>query len=249
MPDHGRTLVGRRILVVGASAGVGRAAAGALSRRGAVMAVSGRRPAETAAAAAEAGAVLSVACDVRDDAAIRAMVADSVERLGGLDALLYTAGTSPLALVADTPFGSWQAVLEVNVIGLAITYAAASKALEASQGRVVALSSYSTRDPKAGLVPYAASKAALETLMQGLRREQPSVSFSTVTIANTVPSEFTRDFDPDTARSLESRWRAAGSFGYAPIDAADVAEQIADVIAAPMVVEAVTLVGPSASLP
>jgi NAD(P)-dependent dehydrogenase (short-subunit alcohol dehydrogenase family) len=245
MADSGRTLDGRRILVVGASAGIGRGAAQALARRGASVAVSGRRAAETASAASAAGAVHSIVCDVRDEEAVRAMVTDAIGRLGGLDALVYTAGMSPLALVADTPFATWQAVLEVNVIGLAITYAAASKALEASQGRVVALSSYSRADPKAGLVPYAASKAALETLLLGLRREQPAVSFSVVTVAYTAPTEFMRDFDPDTSRQLERRWRAAGSFGYGIMNVDDVAEQIADVIAAPMVVESVTLVGPS----
>ena len=244
MTDSGRALDGRRILVVGASAGIGRGAAQALSRRGASVAVSGRRAAEKASAASEAGAVHSIVCDVRDEEATRAMVADAIGQLGGLDVLVYTAGMSPLALVADTPFATWQAVLEVNVIGLAITYAAASKALEVSQGRVVALSSYSRADPKAGLVPYAASKAALETLMLGLRREQPTVSFSVVTVAYTAPTEFMRDFDPNL-RQLERLWRAAGSFGYGIMNVNDVAEQIADVIAAPMVVESVTLVGPS----
>jgi NAD(P)-dependent dehydrogenase (short-subunit alcohol dehydrogenase family) len=245
MADSGRTLDGRRVLVVGASAGIGRGAAKALSRRGASVTVVGRRAAETAAAASEAGAVHSITCDVRDEEAIRAMVADAIGRLGGLDVLVYTAGTSSLALVMDTPFATWRALLEVNVIGLAITYAAASKSLEASAGRVVALSSYSRADPKAGLVPYAASKAALETLMTGLRREQPAVSFSVVTVAYTAPTEFMRDFDPDTSRRLEVLWRAAGSFGYGIMDVDDVAEQIADVVAAPMVVESVTLVGPS----
>jgi hypothetical protein len=83
--------------------------------------------------------------------------------------------------------------------------------------------------------------------MRGLCREQPAVSFSTVTIANTTPTEFTRDFDPVIAGSMEKLWRAAGSFGYDPMPLADVAEQLADLLAAPMVVESITLVGPAAS--
>jgi NADP-dependent 3-hydroxy acid dehydrogenase YdfG len=238
----------RRVAVIGASTGVGAAVSVAASQAGARVAIVARRHDLLRRVADQCTGVSVHQGDVRKPTSVGDAIRTAIDALGGLDVLVYAAGMSPLGMAVDTSFADWQAVFETNVIGLGLSFAASADALSASRGRVLSLSSYSMRDPKAGLVPYAASKAALEKLMQGLRAEHPQVSFSVVSIAATAGTEFTRDFDPTVAAAMEERWKSAGTFGYQPMLAGDVAEQIIAVMAAPMVVEKLTLVGPTALL-
>jgi NAD(P)-dependent dehydrogenase (short-subunit alcohol dehydrogenase family) len=238
-------LKGTRALVIGASAGIGAEAAVALAGRGATVAVCGRRKDRLDEVSERCGAQAALVADVREPGACADVVTGAIEALGGLDALVYTAGASPLARVVDFTVDGWRTVLETNVMGLGLAFASAADRLVDSRGRVVAISSYSVANPKAGLVPYAASKAALATLMRGLRAEHPEVSFCTVAVANTEGTDFMRDFDETAFSQLRGLWERTGLLNYEPMTLPAVADQIASVVAAPMVVEELTLVGPA----
>ena len=95
------TLKGRRILVVGASAGIGQAFARSAAAAGADVVVSARRLDKLQELVAELGKGHAIACDVSDSQACDSLVHATVEVLGGLDLVLYTAGPEVRAAAAE----------------------------------------------------------------------------------------------------------------------------------------------------
>jgi NADP-dependent 3-hydroxy acid dehydrogenase YdfG len=103
---------GRRILVVGASSGMGRAIAVSLGKSGARVALTGRRLERLEEAAAEVGdGALPLAHDVREASSTEAVVARAADALGGLDALIYCAGIGRLVMLADAGADVWRETL------------------------------------------------------------------------------------------------------------------------------------------
>jgi NAD(P)-dependent dehydrogenase (short-subunit alcohol dehydrogenase family) len=116
----------RRVLVVGASSGVGRAVAEGLAARGARVAFAARRAELVEEAARTAGnGCIGVPCDVRDDASCAAMVAATVDAFDGLDTLIYAAAVGPLKSLRDMDGATWRDTLDINLIGAGVTTAAA----------------------------------------------------------------------------------------------------------------------------
>ena len=95
----GGTLDGKRLLVIGASSGIGQAVGEAAAAAGAQVVLAARRLDALEATAARCARAHAVRIDVRDPDTIDAGVAEAVERLGGLDHVVYSAGMSPLAPV------------------------------------------------------------------------------------------------------------------------------------------------------
>ncbi|HXC62978.1 MAG TPA: SDR family NAD(P)-dependent oxidoreductase [bacterium] len=169
-------LAGKRILISGASEGLGRALAVALGAKGARLALlarSGDGLAETAALALQAGApqVLLFKGDVSKPAA-RALADRAARRLGGLDVLVNNAGVHAFAAVADMPEALLLETLQVNLLGPLRLIQGALPHLRDSQGTVVNVgSSLAWRAiPHGGA--YSASKAALSRLGEALRDEE-----------------------------------------------------------------------------
>jgi NAD(P)-dependent dehydrogenase (short-subunit alcohol dehydrogenase family) len=223
-------LEGKRVLVIGASAGIGRAIATQCVRRGASVAFCARRPEVLEAAVADAGGGTVVTGDVRVAEDCDAIVEHTVGALGGIDAICYSAAMSPLRLLSDTSAEDWRAVLDTNVIGAALVTRAALPHL--SPRAVVAfLSSESVGRPRHGLVAYAASKLALEELIRGYRTEHPELRFAKVTVGATIPTEFGLEFDMELAGQLFPVWIAHGEMRANYMDVDDVGEVIADHLA------------------
>src|SRR5262245_14179599 len=101
----------RRVLVAGASSGAGRAVADLAARAGARVALAARRVDRLEELAREVrgrgGEAHPVACDVADEAACRECVARAAQSLGGLDALVYAPGLSPLSLLVEADADAW----------------------------------------------------------------------------------------------------------------------------------------------
>ena len=117
-------------VVSGAASGIGAATATLLLERGAQVAALDRT------AGGPAGALV-VACDVTDRAAVEAVMANVVERLGGLDVLINNAGISAVGDVAANDDAEWARVLDVNVTGMARVAAAALPYLRRSRHAVI----------------------------------------------------------------------------------------------------------------
>jgi NAD(P)-dependent dehydrogenase (short-subunit alcohol dehydrogenase family) len=225
-------LAGRRLLVVGASSGVGRAVGTLAGRAGARVAFAARRKQRLAEAAAATPGAIAVACDVRSDAECAGAVAEAVGAFGGLDALVYAAGMSPLALLEAATQEEWRSVLDTNLIGAALVTAAALPALRASGGRAVYVSSYAVRQPLPGLGLYRVSKVALDALIEAWRMEQPEVEFTRVVLGNTDGTEFAQGWGAERAESVTRAWVERGLFPaptMMPVEAA--AEAVLSVLA------------------
>jgi NAD(P)-dependent dehydrogenase (short-subunit alcohol dehydrogenase family) len=142
--DAVNEVAGQRILVMGASGGLGRALATRLVQQGATVAFAARRGDEVREAAASAGGdAIGVTCDVLDPDRCQSAVAEVIQGFGGLDALLYCAGIGVLRPLAATDAELWSRVLGTNVVGASLVTQACLPHLEASQGRAVYFSSVS----------------------------------------------------------------------------------------------------------
>ena len=214
-----------RVLVVGASSGVGKAIAQQFVRSGARVAFSARRAENLTEAIAEVGGGVAVPGDVRAHDGAEQVVAAAVRELGGIDVLIYATGVSPLSRLRDADRAQWMQVLETNLVGLHEVVQAALPHL--SPGAAVGvLSSDSVGTPRPGLVPYAASKAALEELVRGWRTEHPEIRFTTITIGPTFPTEFGMSFDPELMGELFEEWTRLGIADTSIMDGNELADVI-----------------------
>jgi NADP-dependent 3-hydroxy acid dehydrogenase YdfG len=175
-------LEGQRVVVTGASSGIGAAVARAAAEAGARVGLLARRADRLAALAAEIGGHAASA-DVTDPDAVTAAVDRLAGDLGGLDAVVAAAGTMHLGSVADTDPGRWQEVFDVNVGGLLATAHAALRHLGAGSTFVTISSMAGRRVPSAAGGVYAASKHAAHAVDETLRREAGARGVRVTTVA------------------------------------------------------------------
>jgi NAD(P)-dependent dehydrogenase (short-subunit alcohol dehydrogenase family) len=223
-------LAGRRALVVGASAGIGREVGLRFAQLGADVAFHGRRLDRLEDAVKAAGGGCAVVADVADPSGCESLVAEAVDHLGGIDLLVHAASASRLSLARDTTAEEWARVYATNVIAPALVVRAALPHFGPSAISAL-ISSESVGAPYHGLVPYGSSKAALEEVVRGLRLEHPELRFSCIRVGQTMPTDFARDFEPELAGELFPKWVAIGRIPAQGMDVVEVGRAIADSLA------------------
>ena len=232
-------LEGSRILVVGASSGIGREVGIQAAQAGASVAFAARRVDRLdEAVQAAGGASFAFPLDVRDDDQCAGAVSETVRRFGGLDAVVYATGRSPLFRLEDADGAVWRELVETNVIGAAMVSRAALPHLEASSGRLLFLGSSSVGRPYPGLVAYATSKAALHEFARGLRNEYPWLRVTNFVVGPTM-SEFANEWDQELAVAMFGRWSVEGYAAGLAMATEDMAVQIIRVLASGARVEEV----------
>ena len=100
-------LKGRRVLVAGASSGVGRSTALAIAAHGGQIAVVGRRAALLTEVVTAAGGGVAIQADLTDEVACAGVVETATTALGGLDAVLLPVGASPLQVMTRLTAETW----------------------------------------------------------------------------------------------------------------------------------------------
>jgi NAD(P)-dependent dehydrogenase (short-subunit alcohol dehydrogenase family) len=120
----------KRVIITGASSGIGEATAEALRGRGCSVVGLDLVARENV-----------IACDVRDQESVDAAVADAIQRLGGLDVLINSAGVGDPQSAAERPDADALKVVDVNLLGTWRVTAAAIDALRQSRGRLINISS------------------------------------------------------------------------------------------------------------
>jgi len=202
----GADLSGTRVLVVGASTGIGRHVGIEAARAGADVAFSARSADKLASAVAEVAAIdggrgVVVAGDLREPGDPARIVDEAIAVLGGLDLLVLSSGISPLMRLEDTPDEVIANVFATNAIGALklMTHAAQ----QVDETAVLAyISSSSVGNPYPGMVHYAASKAALDQGVDGLRTEYPDIRFTRVSVGPTAGTAIALEYDPEVAARI-----------------------------------------------
>lgn len=173
------SLIDRVALVTGASSGIGAAIAGALAREGMRVAVLARREdrlralVESLRAERPGAELLVVRCDARDEAQILAAFAAVRAAWGGVDVMVNNAGLGRDAPLVDGATAAWREMLEVNVLALAICTreAIADMRRRGDRGHIVQVSSMAAHRVPEGSGMYSATKFAVRSLTEGLRKE------------------------------------------------------------------------------
>jgi len=157
-------------LVTGGSSGIGRAIAKMLREEGFAVTLASRTAEKVEAAAAELGAHAIVA-DVSKPADCARAVEEHVEREGGLDVLVNSAGIGIAGRVEDAQLKHLDRQLAINVRGLLLVTQAAIPHLRKTKGWVVNLASIAGTQPVPILPVYAATKAAVISLTHSLNAD------------------------------------------------------------------------------
>jgi NAD(P)-dependent dehydrogenase (short-subunit alcohol dehydrogenase family) len=241
----------RRVVVVGASSGIGRGVGLGLAARGDAVAFVGRRADRVAGAAQEAGpGSIGIAGDVTDEASCRQAIERAAEYLGGIDALVYAAGIGRLRNLVDTDALTWREILDTNVVGASIATAAALPYLVASAtGVALYLTSVSASvtPPWPGLGAYGVSKAALDKLIDAWRGEHPELRFTRVVVGDTgggdglSATEFATGWDADLFTASATIWFQRGYLAGALIDIDDLTEVVDVVVGSGASIPSVTV--------
>ncbi len=223
------SLKGRRVLVVGASSGIGRALAIAAGEAGAKVALAARRQDLVEEAAAQirsaGGEAQAWHCDVTDEADCGRLVAEAAAWMGGIDVLLYLSGSSPLVRVADTPAALWHEMLATNVVGGALIVRNALEHLRGADDPVVVVTTHSMGTPWPWLGVYGTTKAALAELARALRSEEPGLRVLCVAVGNTA-SSFADNWDPEVLGQAFEQWTADGLLRYEVLQCQEMADAI-----------------------
>jgi len=159
--------------VAGGSLGIGRAAAVRLAAGGAAVVLCGRRAKAVAAAVAaivaEGGSAVGVAADLATADGAKELVAAAVERFGGVDLLVNSAGIQRYGTVVDTAETTWDEVFAVNVKSIYLVSRLAIPAMRRrGGGAIVNVSSVQAFANQPGVAAYAASKAAINGLTRAM---------------------------------------------------------------------------------
>ena len=232
-------LTGKRMLIVGASSGIGRWIATSAGQAGARTVVVGRRESLLAEVAAAAGGHAVVA-DVEDPAQCISLVDDAVAVLGGLDAVVYAAGISPLTPLDRCDGDAWAQVLSVNTTAPSLITRAALASL-APGGIVAYLSSIAAESPHHGIGAYGASKAALNATIEAWQLEHPEYRFVRIAVGDTLGTDFAREFDPALAAELFPLWVSHAAVWATQMQADDLGRAISETIGILFAHPAITL--------
>lgn len=167
---------GKVALVTGASSGIGEAAALALARAGAAVAVCGRRKERLDALIKQidvaGGQGLALPCDVSVEADATKAVQDTAAEFGRIDILINSAGVNEAGGVDALPLDLWRKVLDVNLMGTLYTCKAAVPLMKAQRsGDIINISSTAGRRASAAFAAYATSKFGVTGLTESLRQE------------------------------------------------------------------------------
>jgi NAD(P)-dependent dehydrogenase (short-subunit alcohol dehydrogenase family) len=168
-------LTGKVAVITGGSRGLGLAMAEAFAAQGATVVIASRKLEACEAAAARIAAAtgaesIGLQCHVGDWQACTALVETVIERFGRIDVFVNNAGMSPLYdTLGSISEALFDKVIDVNLKGPFRLSALVAEHMAAGEGgSIINVSSVAASQPSRAEIPYAAAKAALNTMTVGL---------------------------------------------------------------------------------
>src|SRR6478609_1522581 len=173
-----------RVVVVGASSGMGEAMARQLAAAGADVAIVARREGELTRLASERpGKLHPYVHDVSNVDEVPALFERIERELGGVDGLIYAAGVMPKLEESEYAFEKDRAMVTVNLLGaMAWMNQAAARFEAARTGTILGISSIAGERGRRGNPGYCTTKAALTTYLEALRNRCSRYGVNVVTI-------------------------------------------------------------------
>ena len=172
MSEQCRYFQGAVVIMTGGASGIGRTMATEMSRRGAILIIADRQLELAQALAAQLGKAEAWELDVRDAAAVEALVHRVFQRHGRLDFMFNNAGIGILGPVRETTLEDWQQTVDVNINGVIHGVLAAYAVMrEQGFGHIVNTASMAGLVAGGKLAAYAASKHAVVGLSRSLEQE------------------------------------------------------------------------------
>ncbi|HEX6075310.1 MAG TPA: SDR family oxidoreductase [Micromonosporaceae bacterium] len=160
------------VLITGAARGIGAHTARLLAGKGHRVSLVGLEPERLAKLAADLGEPHCwFEADVTDSASLRAAVAGTVERFGGIDTVVANAGIANYGTVRITDPEVFAKVIDINLTGVFRTLHATLPQLIERKGYALIVASLASYTPMPGMAAYTASKAGVEAFGHALRHE------------------------------------------------------------------------------
>lgn len=209
-------LTGKVALITGASSGIGRASAMALSGQGAKVVVTARRIDKLQALAAEIKShgkeALAIQMDVTRKNDIDNAVTQTIKAFGRLDILLNNAGVAEFAPFLDMTEAQWDKTIDTNLKGyFLVSQASAREMAKNAWGRIIMISSIASAGVGVGfpqIAQYCASKGGVIGLVESMADELAPIGILVNAIGpGVIESEMTEGMlkDPKQAAALLAR--------------------------------------------
>jgi 3-oxoacyl-[acyl-carrier protein] reductase len=190
-----------KVLVTGASSGIGYATAQHLRDRGAAVAICGRKADALDEASAELGAI-GIVCDVSQEDDVKRMVARVISELGGYNVLINNAGFGHWASLVDTAAHDFRRVWETNVLGaMLVARESARHFVSQNTGNIVNIASTAGQRGYANGTSYVATKFAVSGMTECWRAE---LRKNNIRVMQVNPSEVQTNFFNTAGRPRSS---------------------------------------------
>ena len=217
-----------RVIVTGASQGIGRAIAIEFGRRGSRLAVASRNRAAleelAASIRAEGGSAVVIPTDVTAKGAVEQLAQDTIREFGGIDILVNNAGIGMTAPIGDASSADVEAVFSLNVLSAAAAIRAVVPTMRIQHaGMIINISSIAGRIVIPRIGYYSATKFALTAIGDALRMEEADRG---IKVMNVFPGTTRSNFGENR---LGARGRQAHQ-RFPPVTAEKVAKRIVNAV-------------------
>jgi NADP-dependent 3-hydroxy acid dehydrogenase YdfG len=219
------------VLITGASSGIGMASARLFAQKGAKLALAARSAAQLEQLASELPEAIAVPTDMREEASVRRMVAQTQEHYKRIDVLINNAGQGLNVQIEKVNIDTYRSVFELNVVSVIVAMQAVIPIMRAQGGGVIVnISSGTSKIPperyKTNPVgPYASTKYALNAITLIGRQE---LAADNISLGVVYPGVTATNFFSNLAGDNQP---TAGSLGATSVDSAEsVAEKILEAV-------------------
>lgn len=227
------SLDGRKILVTGASSGIGEATADAIVAAGGKVALGARRKDKLDALAERLGdSAFAIESDIGDEEQAKALVEQATQEMGGLDGLVNNAGVMLLGPLQGADPQEWRTMINVNLLGLLYcTHYALPVIRDGGGGDVVNVSSVAGRTASLGAGVYNMTKWGVVGFSESLRQEGAHIGVRVTCVEpGFVDTELQgHNTNPMVVERIEKMKESTGKV----LEAADLANAIVYALAQP----------------